>query len=238
MTIHRFFLPSDCFQKERISVSDKALVKQMSLVLRAKKGDKVIFLDNSGMEYLTELTVFAKNEITAEILNVVENKNEEDCDIYLYQSITKRLEPFELVLQKGTELGVRTFVPLITERCQRDFLPKRDRLERIICEAAEQSERGILPELLPEVNFETAIKEVGDNDDNIFCWERLESVENHKLKIKNKRINIFIGPEGGYSDREVDLIKSLGEKFKIVSLGKRILRTETAAIVAVARLSI
>src|SRR3989339_889754 len=236
MTIHRFFVSEQSFRQNLVIIEDKDLIAQIAYVLRGRKGDLVVFLDNKGFEYESELISFSKNKISAKILNKKENLNEEKQEIVLYQAITKSLDKFELILQKCTELGVKAFVPVITERCQRDFLPKKERLEKIIKEAAEQSERGIVPELLEELNFESALKSAAENGGGVVCYERKLKIELKELKIRNKKINIFIGLEGGFSDKEIELVKSFGDKFRFMSLGKRILRTETAAIVAVVRI--
>ncbi len=259
MTIHRFFLPLQSFQKERIMLDDNDLIKQISFVLRAKLGDKMIFLDNQGYEYLSELISFSKNKIEAKILEKTLNKNESDLNVVLYQAIPKQLEKFELILQKATELGVKAIVPIITEFCQRDFLPKRDRLERIIKEAAEQSERGLIPQLLPEIKFEKGLSQLDKKDLNLFFYERGEGeaiscppercqagkllatsegpkANSLQLTANSSKITIFVGPEGGFSGKELELVKSYGDKIKFMSLGPRILRTETAAIAAVVKI--
>ncbi|KKP38860.1 MAG: hypothetical protein UR28_C0012G0039 [Candidatus Peregrinibacteria bacterium GW2011_GWF2_33_10] len=246
MTIHRFFLPSECFQKDKVLIMEKELCHQMVNVLRLKIGENVVLLDNQGFEYESEIKSLNKNLVQFDVLLKKKNGNEAKYDVFLYQAITKKLETFELIAQKATELGVKGIFPLVTERTLRDFLPKKDRLEKIMKEASEQSERGFIPLLFDPIKFEDAVEKVSKDKNvlNLFCYERENSPLtpqplSHSLKREgqgeNFGINIFIGPEGGFSDKEVNLVKSCSEKFQIISLGKRILRTETAAIVALAK---
>lgn len=238
MTIHRFFIDEGSIRNGKVFIEDFEIVKQISFVLRLRIASQVIFLDNKGSEYIVSLTKFTKKSIEGEIISKNQNKNESDIKVNLYQSITKKLDTFELILQKTTELGVSKFIPVICHNSQKDFLPKKERLVRIIKEAAEQSERGILPQLENEINFEKAV-EIALKDEkalNLFCYERGGINLNKILSVLSRNsagqfsvLNVFIGPEGGFTDEELKLIKSC-EKFTIISLGPRILRTETAAI--------
>ena len=144
----------------------------------------------------------------------------------------------EWVLQKGTEVGVSVFQPFISERTliQSPALPakKVDRWERIIQEAAEQARRSRLPELKPPLSFSECLQEAGaENPLNLVAWEAADSTDQTLEEALDGyqagKLGLFVGPEGGFSKEEVALAVSFG--CRIVSLGRRILRMETAAII-------
>src|SRR3989339_785768 len=196
--MQRFFIEKNWIEERKIFITDKNLIHQLRNVLRIKDNEKIIFLDNNGFEYLCKIIKYEKNSVEAEIVEKKENSNEISNEIYIYQALPKQLSRFEFVLQKGTELGVRGFVPLVTQRCERREIKNRDRLKIIIKEAAEQCGRGILPELFDIVDFQKLLlnKPLGQN---IIAYEG-ENIENSlsnliKILNLNERINIFIGPE-------------------------------------------
>lgn len=235
--MHRFFLPGIMLNAgKNVTLDDPELFHQVKNVLRMKDGERIIVLDNDGFEYELEIQEFLKEKIVGSVLARRKNTAEPALRITLYQAIPKKMELFELVLQKGTEIGVKKFVPLITARTERKSLSKQGRLFRIIKEAAEQSGRGVLPELAEPETFKNSIER----------WKKelaplalLFDQRGGKFSLKNDKetaIAVFIGPEGGFTHEELDLAKNNG--VKIVSLGSRILRTETAGIVIPALLLI
>ena len=133
-----------------------------------------------------------------------------------------------MVVQKATEAGVKEIIPVITERTIKLNI-RPSRLEKIIKEAAEQSGRGIVPILRDPVDFVDAIDGVGSNSINIIFDKSGEIFENLKFKIENCAVGAWIGPEGGWTDKELERART--ENFKIFNLGKLTLRAETAAIV-------
>lgn len=234
--MQRFFLKSENFSGEKIFVRNPDIIYQMQRVLRMRNGDKFIALDNNGFEYMCVLEELNKDNVHARITEKRINASESEIFVTLYQALPKKMELFELVLQKGTEIGVSVFVPLITEHTERREITKRERLEKIIREAAEQSERGKIPSLSEPIDFEKAVEE---NFDGISVI--LHSRGNYpsltsklpEIKILQK-CRIFIGPEGGFSEKEIKFAEQKG--ISVCSLGPRILRTETAAIVAVSQI--
>lgn len=230
--MQRFFLKPECIQERKIVITDTATLHQMQRVLRMKQGDQFIALDNSGNEFLCEIEKITDGEIEAAILKKQQNISEPTPSITLYQALPKKMGLFEWVLQKGTEIGVSAFVPLITSHTERRVLSKPDRLKKILCEAAEQSERGKIPELLEPMDFEKAIARNQSEKKILFhcrgefpvLSEKIAELKTHTL------IGIFIGPEGGFSTAEIEKAQSNG--ISIYSLGPRILRTETAGIIA------
>lgn len=198
-------------------------------------GDNYLLLDNAGSEYDARLTSIQKDKVIFEIKDKRNARAEPVIHIHLYQSFIKK-ERFEFVLQKGTEIGVASFTPLITHRCV--SLPKKAtgkqvRWLSIIREAAEQSGRGILPGLNEALSFRDACSRASGF--SIIFWECEKEMKLSKaLKTyspeQERQINIFIGPEGGFTDDEIEM--ATGNGIKSVSLSTRILRSETAALVA------
>lgn len=230
--MQRFFLKSESFSGNKIFISNPDIIYQMQRVLRMRNGDKFIALDNSGFEYLCMLEELNKDNAHARITEKRKNTAESEISLSLYQAMPKKMELFELVLQKGTEIGVSAFVPLITEHTERREISKRERLEKILREAAEQSERGKIPSLSEPAAFEKAMEENFDGI-SIVLHSRgnYPSLTSKLTEIKNaKKCRIFIGPEGGFSEKEIKFAEQKG--FNVCSLGPRILRTETAAIAA------
>ena len=236
--MHRFFVPPQWIQGERVRLEGD-VVHQITRVLRMSTGEVVALLDNSGKEYVARLTSVARDAVEASILSVDEEPEESPVSITLYQGILKG-EKFEWVLQKGTELGVTAFVPLV---CQRSVPQVGDgratsrypRWQRIVTEAAEQSGRRLLPQVGQPVSFEDACAGVeGSPGTSIIPWEGEQSagLRSALRGMTCPHANVFIGPEGGFEDWEVAGARSCG--VAPVSLGRRILRSETAAIAAVA----
>lgn len=247
--MQRFFLNPKNFKENLIIIDDPKILHQISRVLRMKEGERFIALDNSGMEALCVLKTVDKmsararlpiqesaSRFAVEIIEKRKNLAEPEIFVTLYQAMPKKMELFELVLQKGTEIGVSTFIPLITEHTERREITKRERLEKILREAAEQSERGKIPSLSEPIDFEKAVTENFDGISVILHSRgNYPSLSSFVPKIQiAKKCRIFIGPEGGFSEKEIK--KAEENDFFIASLGPRILRTETTGIVAVSQI--
>jgi 16S rRNA (uracil1498-N3)-methyltransferase len=170
----------------------------------------------------------SKKEAEVEILEIGKNQNEPRFEVNLYCAILKR-ENFEFVVQKATEVGVRTIIPLITQRTVKKGL-RSDRLIKIIKEAAEQAGRGIVPKFAEAMDFKKAM-EVVDLDSLNLIFDASGNFYSQILKnAKAEEMNIFIGPEGGWEEKELELAEE--HNFQIMSLGKLTLRSETAAVIA------
>ncbi|MCL0088306.1 16S rRNA (uracil(1498)-N(3))-methyltransferase [Dehalococcoidia bacterium] len=234
--MHRFFVPSECIQGNRIVISGRQ-AHRLREVLRLEVGVRIVVLDGSGLEYLVELLDITSGRVTTEVVKCYHCSNEPRIQITLYQALLKG-SGFDLVLQKCTEIGVVEFVPMICERCIADSpSPSRiSRWEKIITEAAEQSGRGIIPRLNGVVHFEGACQEV--DGFSLLPWEGEEdmgiraALQAGSSVNGTANLNVFIGAEGGFSAREVELARSKG--LLPITLGKRILRAETAGMAAVA----
>ncbi len=154
--------------------------------------------------------------------------------VSLYQAIPKKTALFEWVVEKATELGVSTIHPLITERTEKRRLSKFERLERIAVEATEQCNRLRVPLIHHPVSFETALSQVKNGYLAYEFAEGMDLLDYGKGLTAGGALQLFIGPEGGFGQKEVNLAKKAG--IKIYTLGPRILRTETAAMASLALL--
>jgi len=232
--MHRFFVPADCVSQDRVLI-DGRLVHRLARVLRLGAGDRVVMLDNTGWEYEVELAAATSGRLEGRIMGRLLSTAEPRTRITLYQALLKG-DSFEVVLQKCTEIGVTAFVPVICERCVADA-PAEGRTARwgtIILEAAQQSRRGRLPELHPAIAFDEACR--CSKGVALFPWEQ-ETTQAIRAVLHAvaqaappSDVSIFIGPEGGFSTPEGEFARSHG--ILPVSLGRRILRAETAGLVA------
>ena len=236
--MHRFFVPPDQI-RHRFVEFDADQAHQMRRVLRLRPGDRVIALDGAGRQYEVTLEEVGNARATGRAADATVATGEPAARLSLYQSLLRR-EKFEWVLQKGTEIGVAAFVPVITRRSlvrdAEDVGPEKlGRWQRIIREAAEQSGRGLLPTLLPPLALAEATAGARTADVALIAWEG-ETRRTIREALDGcaavGEIALFIGPEGGYDEEEVRQAESWGAV--PVSLGGRILRTETAAIVGAA----
>ena len=225
MRLHNFFVEEKLNNKKEFETNNVELIHQWKNVFRLKVGDKVILLDNSGFEFYGTISLLSKNKTIVLINEIKENtkpKNLKNYEVYLYVSLIKK-NNFELILEKGTELGVTRFIPIISDRSEKkDF--NKERAQKIIKEASEQSGRGFLPTLMEVVDLKNALR-----DDVRFIVFHLvgDKFEKNNFKVDEK-IGILIGPEGGWKDEEINFFKK--NKIPVVSLGSQILRSETAAI--------
>ena len=232
--MHRFFISEDCFT-EGLVVIPRPLVHRLRHVLRMKAGGHIIVLDNSGWEYEVELRTVGAGRLEGVVVNRYTAAGEPQTRITLYQALLKGSK-FETVMQKCTEVGVTGFGPLICERCVADE-PARNRVsrwQRIIIEAAQQSGRGRIPVLYPVTRFREACKSAAGIA--FIPWEgEVERGIGDVLRRSPKagsaqEVSIFVGPEGGFSASEVEFAQDCG--IETVSLGYRVLRSETAGLVA------
>lgn len=233
--MHHFFVTPDQLTGLHVHF-DADQAHQMRRVLRLRPGDRVLALDGLGLQYEVLLEEVSNSRVTGLVASKAEAAGEPAARLTLFQSLLKR-EKFEWVLQKGTEIGVAAFVPVITRRSLvrdvEDVRPEKlDRWRRIIKEAAEQSGRGVLPSLTAPIPFEAAAPEALILDRTLIAWTgETQRTVRRALQGSGEaaEIALIIGPEGGFEPEEVDEAVSYGAL--PVTLGRRILRTETAAIV-------
>jgi 16S rRNA (uracil1498-N3)-methyltransferase len=231
---HRFFIPAHWLTPPTVTLHGET-ARQIQTVLRMRPGDEIVVLDNSGREWQMRLTGMSKGQVQGQLVAQQLAQAEPNLSLTLYQGMLKA-QKFEWVLQKGTELGISRFVPTICQRSivgkANDLSGKQSRWERIIQEAAEQSCRGKLPRLEPAVSLEAAIREVASQTDSLLVmpWEEATgpTLKMMLAGVKPQSVGVFIGPEGGFSPEEAALAGEAG--IRLVSLGPRILRAETAAL--------
>lgn len=231
---HRFFIPSSWLTPPTVILYDE-VAHQIRTVLRLRVGDTVVLLDNTGQAYEVRLTYLHKRSIQADILNQYQPETEPPIHLTLYQG-TLKAQKFEWVLQKGTEIGVSQFVPLICERSivrgHQILAKKQARWQKIIQEAAEQSGRAKLPTLAEAMVLGEMVSPQWGGSSLIMPWELATIPLKTVLQTEPRpnHISLMIGPEGGFTAEEADHVQQLGGQ--VVSLGPRILRAETAAVVA------
>jgi 16S rRNA (uracil1498-N3)-methyltransferase len=233
--ITRFFIPSSQIKDNQAILRGNDR-RHLVNVLRQGVGDEITVLNGKGQEYLAKIIRVDPEEVTAELLEETNRPAEPKVWLNLIQSLPK-LDKFEWIIQKNTELGVSRFQPMITERSmvklKEDFQGrKEERWRKIIQEAAEQSGRKIVPELAPVKSWDETLKGL-EGDLTLIPWEgeRERSLKRilSEFNTVPERITIIIGPEGGFSQKEVD--EAIQKGAVPVTLGPRILRTETAGLV-------
>jgi len=236
--MHRFFLPQTPIQVGT-TVDLEAIAHQLQVVLRLATGTQITLLDGAGHAYTVELTTLQRRMALGFVHHQLPAPPEPPRQLTLYQCSLKA-DKFEWILQKGTELGVATFVPVISERSvvrpAAALMKKYDRWHAIIREAAEQCGRGRIPALAEPVDWRTAIGQATGL--RLLPWEataqqapRLAALLLGKVPPP-LAVSLLIGPEGGVSPAEALAAQQLG--WQAVSLGEQILRAETAALAAVA----
>ncbi|MDY6916579.1 MAG: RsmE family RNA methyltransferase [Chloroflexota bacterium] len=234
--MHRFFIPAQWIEGNAV-VIEGAQVHQLRDVLRLSAGDRIVVLDNSGVEREVELQAVERGRASG-VVRGSRTAAEPRTSITLYQTLLKGSR-FEFVIQKCTELGVAGFVPVLSERCvPRDAGAaterRLERWRRIIVEAAEQSKRGRLPTLSGVMSFEQACQSATGL--SLLPWEEERAlglrvvVQRELAPGENPVVSLFVGPEGGFTASEVAFARGCG--VVPVSLGSRVLRAETAGLVA------
>ncbi|MGH2449119.1 MAG: RsmE family RNA methyltransferase [Chloroflexota bacterium] len=227
---HRFFLPPGSLANDVVTFPD-SVAHQIQRVLRLGPGDRVVALDGSGSEAVVRL--LAGPDAAGVVEERRANLAEPTIELALFLGLTKASK-LELVVQKGTEIGVSRFVPMLTERSVRTDLSdaKIRRLDTIAIEAAEQSERGKVPVVEPLTDFNGAVSMAREHQ-AVMLWEEEQAIQLGQVPLAAAGpVGLLVGPEGGFTADEAEMGVRAG--LSIASLGKRILRAETAAIVAAA----
>ena len=237
--MHRFFVPPESVQDGHVTISG-TLSHRIARVLRARAGDTIAVLDDSGWEYLVALKAVSPRQATGAVIERRRPPDEPRVVVTLYQGVLKG-EKFELVLEKGTELGVSGFVPIVCTRSvprweenARDR-GRRARWRRILTEAAEQSRRGRVPALKTLVDFEEGCRSAMGIGVMPFEEEKGRGLKEALQQAADghvSAVSVFVGSEGGFTRDEVDYALSMG--IVPVTLGGRILRAETASLATVA----
>lgn len=235
--MQKFFVENSQICDSKVSITGNDM-NHIVNVLRKKKNDIVLIgnKDNSKT-YIAEIEKIDKEEIILCITEELDETTESNVEIDLYQGLPK-FDKMELIIQKTTELGISSIIPTDMSRCvvkldEKDAIKKIDRWQKIAEVAAKQSKRGKIPEVKEKIKLKEIQDVIDQYDIFIVAYEEedtktLKEVLKELKEKDNYKIGILVGPEGGISNEEVETLKSFG--CKSVSLGKRILRTETAPI--------
>lgn len=234
--MNRFFVNSSQINEEakKIHIVDED-VKHISKVLRLNVGDLIEICDGDSFEYIGEIQEINKDQVIATYIDKKEVRSEAPIKVTLYQGVPKSTK-MDLIIQKTTEMGIVEIIPVFTHRTvvqldnKKDKEKKTDRWQKIAAEAAKQSKRGIIPLVHLPLTFKEALSHCETNCLNIMAYER-EHQQGLKKLLQGmdstiNSIGIWIGPEGGFTEEEVEA--AINQQVNSVTLGPRILRTETA----------
>ncbi len=232
--MYRIFVDDVNSRKEENILTLKGTdFEHLKKVLRVKVGEKIIACDKNKNDYLCEVSGIYKDFLEMNIVDIIKNQSEKSYEITLCQAMPKG-NKIELVLQKAVELGVDKIIIFYAQRCDvvydKDKKEKKlKRYEKIIYEAAKQCNRGIIPSIEIQKNFIDLFG--GFDKDNVIIMayeEEKNRTLRQALQNTKKSLCFIVGPEGGFEEKEVEYAKKSGAQ--IVSLGNRILRTETAGV--------
>ncbi len=244
--MHRFFVEPECIG-DKGAIVDGPIARQVARVLRMRPGDPIVLLDNTGLEYVVRLDSVTPKTLEGEVIEKRRGTGDPSVLVTLYQGVLKS-DKLETVLQKGTEIGIAAFAPVLCRRsvvrAPRTYSDRRfPRWRKIITEAAEQCERSLVPHLGPLMTWQQAVTSA--QGVRLMAWEGepggrgagngvartgfREAVLANMGRIRDEGISLFVGPEGGFDPEEVEQARDAG--VTMVSLGRRILRGETAGLV-------
>lgn len=231
----RFFVTRSQVQNDEIIIQGND-VNHIKNVLRMTPGDELSLSDGEGMDYLCKIQTIGREEVRLRIEDAWSSCVELPVKLYLFQGLPKG-DKMEWIIQKAVELGVYEIIPVRTKRVIVKLDDKKEtkkiaRWQQIAESGAKQSGRGIIPEVKPVMSFREALTYAKNLDAALIPYEKAENIQKtreiiHGLKGKQS-VGIFIGPEGGFDEKEIE--EALGMEIYPVTLGRRILRTETAGL--------
>lgn len=234
--MHHFFVEPSQIQGNHIFI-DGPDVNHIRNVLRMNPGEEVNVTDGSGEKvYRCAIASIGEDKVELNIMWAQEKGMELPSKIYLFQGLPKS-DKMELIIQKAVELGVYEIIPMATARAvvkldQKKAAAKVKRWQAISESAAKQSKRLLIPEVKEPVKFSEALELASDLDVRLIPYELAEGMDGTRRIIQSVKpgqsVAVFIGPEGGFEEAEVELAKEAG--FQAITLGRRILRTETAGM--------
>lgn len=233
--MYRFYIEASQRQGGVIEITGED-VNHIKNVLRMKNGEKLILCDGAGTDYLCELTGTRERNLLASVLKEQPSETELPVRLVLFQGLPKK-DKMELIIQKVVELGAAEVVPVVTKRTIVKTGDGKDEKKlarwRAIAEsAAKQSGRGVIPKVAPVCTWKEALARMENLEYNLILYENARGMgavaECLKCAADKKSIGIFVGPEGGFTEEETAAVLKRGAA--CISLGKRILRTETAGL--------
>lgn len=233
--MYHFYVEPEAVLENMVRITG-ADVNHIKNVLRMHPGEQIMILDGSGTEYRCEIETIT-DEVLARILEAKKTEAELSVRLLLFQGLPKK-DKMELIIQKAVELGVSEIIPVLTKRTvvkledKKKEQKKLERWQAIAEAAAKQSGRGIIPKVCDAVKFTEAVKMAGELEEALIPYELAEGMDEARERIRGlhgkKTVGIFIGPEGGFEEDEIALAAKAG--IHPITLGKRILRTETAGL--------
>ena len=233
--MYRFFVEPSQVEEHTIRILGSD-VNHIKNVLRMKTGEEILISSGNDLEYACYIEEMGAEEVLAHVMYVQEAGYELSSRIYLFQGLPKG-DKMELIIQKAVELGVHEVIPVATRRAVVKLDGKKEenkirRWQAIAESAAKQSKRMYVPEVKPVMRFCQAIEQAKKLDVVLLPYELAKGMKETKELIAQiepgQSIGIFIGPEGGFDEEEVRMAVEMGAK--AITLGKRILRTETAGL--------
>ena len=233
--MYQFFVEDEQVQQDRICIVGGD-VNHIGHVLRMKTGEKIRISDQSGRSYFCRILEITEEEVWAQIEDTDEMGTEFSHKVYLFQGLPKS-DKMELIIQKAVELGAYEIIPVETKRCVvkldgKKAAKKVERWQQIAESAAKQSKRMLVPEVHSVMTFKEALVYAKELDVLLIPYELAKGMKETKELIRSiepgKSIGVFIGPEGGFEEQEVADAMKAGAK--PITLGHRILRTETAGL--------
>jgi len=232
MKPRRFFVEGEPLKPgERLITGKRA--HHLTRVLRLAVGEPVVLFDGSGREFPAEIVEVGRQLVRLKVRAGKRVDRESPLSLMLALGLS-RPSIMDLIVQKVTELGVHEIVPVQTERAQGWLSGEKDlarikRWGRIAQEAARQSGRNVIPRIWPLTEYSQLLKQTENKEIKLFCWEEEKKTLRQALEVKGRarQACVLVGPEGGFSQKEAEEAASAG--FQSVSLGGRVLRTETAA---------
>jgi len=234
-TMYRFFVREDQIGEETITIYG-ADVNHIKNVLRMRVGEELLISASTEKEYHCKISELSKEEVICEITDIDGESKELPSKIYLFQGLPKS-EKMELIIQKAVELGAFAIVPVEMKRCvvkleEKKKDTRQKRWQAIAESAAKQAKRSIIPEVMPVMTYKQALAFAKQLDVILLPYEEAENMQMTRDVFsaikKGQSIGIFIGPEGGFAPSEVE--DAVAAQAKSITLGKRILRTETAGM--------
>jgi 16S rRNA (uracil1498-N3)-methyltransferase len=223
----------ECLKEKNSVIIGGGLYKHLAIVLRKKTGEKIELTDGKGNIYECNIVKIDKHSVYCEIINIKSGLYEPDIKVRLFISPLRNQIRFEFAVEKAVEIGVAEIIPVITKHTvnKNKFSDiKLKRLRNIIKSAAGQSQRCILPSLINTVSFSEMIELTNESKYKIVMYEHSDVEQNKHLKIENNKVDLLIGPEGGFCSDEIEILMQNG--WIVMSLGKRKLRAETASVVS------
>ena len=230
----RFFVDAGQMQGETVTLTGENA--QHAKVLRLKAGEEILVCDGAGQECLCEVTDFDGKQLCVQVKLRRESETEAEVQVRVYMAFPKA-DKLEHVIQKATELGAFEIVAFPSARCiskpdDKSLKKKLERWQKIAASAAEQSGRGRIPQVRTLSSFQSALKEAAQADKAMMFYEHEQAVT-LKMALAQKpyrTVSILTGPEGGLEQRELEQAREAG--LQVCTLGKRILRCETAPLCA------